>query len=202
MKIFIIGMPQSGRTTVAKALCQSDDYLYIDSFSWVRSSFREQKSEERPQQYDDEFYSWFTNRLKINPRLITDNVLQTIESYKDTKGRFAEDAYNFVIDGIESPRDFVNLFDYNKDVVVFLDRVANPAEYRDYQNVGLSVMRDHCFWMSSADLLPRERWLEYKFSIPGEDSDWVKTLGQKNSVFLTKSINRVISHLKEKLKEI
>ena len=40
MKIFIVGMPQSGRTTVAKALAQSKDYQYIDATSWVKGLFQ------------------------------------------------------------------------------------------------------------------------------------------------------------------
>lgn len=196
MKIFIVGMPQSCRTTVAKALCKADYYVHVDAFSWIRSTFREQKPSERPQQYEDEFHNWFTNRLKINPRLIADTVNNVIDAY-------GEEAHGltFVIDGIQSPKDFAELFDYNKDMVVFLNRTANQADFKDYQNVGVSVMRDYCFWLSSADLLPKERWLEYNFSVPGEDSDWVKPLLHKNSVYLVKSINKVISHLKEKLKE-
>jgi adenylate kinase family enzyme len=196
MKIFLIGMPQSGRTTVAKALCQTENYIHVESLSWIRETFREIKPSERPQQYEDEFHNWFTNRLKINPKLITEQISNTIDAYgKD------DNDYIFVIDGLQSPRDFSELFDYNKDMVIFLNRTANQADFKDYQNVGVSVMRDYCFWLSSADLLPKERWLEYNFSIPGEDSDWVKPLLHKNSVYLVKSINKVISHLKEKLKE-
>lgn len=194
MKIFVVGMPQSGRTTVTKALCQADNYRYIDAHSWVRSTFREKKVGEKPELYEDEFHSWFTNRLKINPQLITDNVQNTINAYGPE-----DDKLVYVIDGILSPRDFTRMFDYNKDMVIFLNRTGNDAEYKDYENIGVSVMRDYCFWLSSADLLPKERWLEYNFSIPGVESDWVKGLGHKNSVFIVKSINRVISHIKEQL---
>lgn len=194
MKIFVIGMPQSGRTTVCKAICQADNYRYVDAISWVRSTFREQKPTEKPQQYEDEYHNWFVNRLKINPNLITENVQSTINAYSE------EGDLVYVIDGIQSPRDLTELFDYNKDYVVFLNCTNNQAEYEDYQNIGVSVMRDYCFWLSSASLLPRERWFEYNFSIPGEPIETVKVLGQKNSVFIVKSIGRVISHLKEKLK--
>lgn len=195
MKIFVVGMPKSGRTTVSKALCQSDTYRYIDATSWVRSTFRELKPGEHPQQYEDDYHQWFTSRLKLNHRLITDNIYDSIDAY----GKGAEDTHHFVIDGLSSPKDFMHLFDYNKDVVVFLNRTGNPEEYKDYENIGVSVMRDYCFWLSSAELLPKTRWFEYNFSIPGEESDWVKQLGHKNSVFIVKSINKVISHLKELL---
>ena len=195
MKIFVVGMPQSGRTTVTKALCHADNYRYIDAHSWVRSTFREKMVGEKTELYEDEFHSWFTNRLKINPQLITDNIQNSINAYGPE-----DDKLTYVIDGIFSPRDFTKMFDYNKDMIIFLNRISNNAEYKDYENIGVSVMRDYCFWLSSADLLPKERWLEYNFSIPGEDSEWVKQLGHKNSVFIVKSIKRVISHIKEKLK--
>lgn len=195
MKVFIIGMPQSGRTTVAKALCQADNFRYIDAFSWLRSSFRERKDDEKIETYMDEFHSWFTNRLKINPQLIVENVKESMDAYP------SDDKLVYVIDGLRSPKDFMQLFDYNKDIVVFLNRVdKNEADYKDYENIGVCVTKDYCFWLSSANLLPRERWFEYNFAIPGDDSDRVKNLGQKNSVFIVRSINRVISHLKELLK--
>lgn len=195
MKIFVVGMPQSGRTTVSKALCEIKDYLYIDAASWVKSTFRDPKPGEHPQQFNDEYHAYLTNRMKFRPNFITDNVQDSIDAH----GRYATDAYHFVIDGIFSPRDLMQTFDYNKDMIIFLNRTNNSSDYKEYENIGISVMRDYCFWLSSADLLPKDRWLEYNFAIPGEESDWAKQLGQKNSVFLVKSISKVISHLKERL---
>src|SRR5574338_1201338 len=190
MKIFVVGMPQSGRTTVSKALCEANKVAYVDATSWIKSTFRDPKAGEHPQQYNDDYNTWLVNRMKINPNLISDTVKESMQSY------MAGDSVDYVIDGIFSPRDLVQLFDYNKDMIVFLNRTNNTADHTDYENIGVSVMRDYCFWLSSANLLPKERWLEYNFAIPGDDSDWVKQLGQKNSVFLVKSINRAISHLK------
>src|SRR6185369_16279711 len=141
MKIFIVGMPQSGRTTVAKALAQSKDYHYIDATSWVKGLFREPFPGELTQQYSDEFHTWFTNRLKINPRFITDNIYDTMDAY----GPDAEDRFTFVIDGLSSPRDLMAMFDYNKDMIVFVNRTNNSeVEYKDYENIGVSLMRDYC----------------------------------------------------------
>jgi len=180
-------------------LAQSKDYQYIDATSWVKGLFREPFPGELTQQYSDEFHTWFTNRLKINPRFITDNIYDTMDAY----GPDAEDKFTFVIDGLSSPRDLMAMFDYNKDMIVFVNRTNNSeVEYKDYENIGVSLMRDYCFWLSSADLISKERWFEYNFTIPGEDSDWVKPLGHKNSVFIVKSTNRVISHLKEHLSKL
>lgn len=187
-------MPESGRTTVAKAISQNENYCYIDATSWVRSTFREPKDKELPQQYQDELHSWVLNRLKINPQIIIDNVHDAISTYSKLSKE-----QHFVIDGLFSPKDFSQLFDYNQDIVVFVNRTNNQSEYKDYENIGVSVIRDYCFWLSSAECLPKQRWIEYNFTIPGSESGVVKTLGHKNSVFIVRSINTAIAHLHEQL---
>jgi hypothetical protein len=193
MKIFIVGLPQSGRTTVARAIEKQFGARYIDAMSWVKSTFRQRKDGEHLQRYEDEYDHFLSIRRVVNPWIITSHVYEMLKSHESDK--------NFVIDGIASPRDFAELFDYRQDVVVFLNRTDGLAEYKDHENVGVSVIRDFCLWMSSAGLLAKNRWLEYNFKIPGEESDVIKTLGAKNSVFIVRSIGKAISHLIESLKE-
>lgn len=195
MKIFIVGLPKSGRTTVSQAVVEAHGYEYIDAMSWVRSTFRDRKESEHPHQYEDEYQSYLTKRMMVNPWFISDHV------YEMMKVSGKEDAV-FVIDGIISPKDFTALFDYRQDIVVFLNRTDNEHEYRDHENIGTSVIRDYCFWMSAAGVLSKDRWLEYNFKIPGENSDFVKAMGAQNSVFIVKSISKVISHLTERLAQV
>lgn len=192
MKIFIIGLPQSGRTTIAKAVAEHFKARHIDAMSWVRSTFRSRKHDEHIQRYEDEYDHFLSIRRTVNPWFITSHVYDLLKSHIDDK--------IFVIDGIASPRDFAELFDYRQDVVVFVNRTDGSTEFKDHENIGVSVIRDYCFWMSSAGLLAKDRWLEYNFKIPGEDADFVKELGSKNTVFIIKSINKAISHLLERLK--
>lgn len=197
MKIFIIGLPKSGRTTMAKALSEKEGSHYIDASSWVKHTFRDIKDNEPAPTYQDEFHSYLSDRLKINPDLYVDNVKQSIQSslLKAPISSLYEEQ-TFIIDGLNSPHDLVKLFNYNEDYMVFVNRTDNDAEYRDHESIGVSVIRDYCYWMSSAGLLPKSRWIEYNFKMPGEESDHVKILGSKNSVFIVKSINRAISHFK------
>jgi hypothetical protein len=192
MKIFVVGLPRSGRSTVAKALMEAHGYRYIDAMSWVRSSFRKSEPGEHPHQYEDAYQLHLAQLRLDDPWFVTDYIVEEIHSRTEI----------FVIDGLTSPKDFVELFDYQRDIVVFLNRTDNEHEYRDHENIGVSVIRDYCFWMSAAGLLRKERWLEYNFKIPGEASDHIKVMGAQNSVFIVKSITRVISHLIEKVKEI
>ena len=98
----------------------------------------------------------------------------------------------FIIDGINSPHDIIKLFDYNNDYIIFLNRTDNEHEYKDHENIGISVIRDYCYWMAASNFLPKERWLEFNFKINGEESDFVKTLGSKNTVYLVKNFNKII----------
>lgn len=204
MKIFLIGLPKSGRSTVAKDLANRFDYTYIDAVFWIRSSFRHIEKDEHPHQYEDEFQNFLSQKLLVNPYLVANYVSDIITELKMSHlGLYpCNPRFNIIIDGILSPKDFISLFDYTKDVVIFLNRIDNESEIKDHENIGISVIRDYCFWLASANLLPKERWMEFNFRIPGEDSDFVKVLGSKNSVFIVKSIKKVISHIKEKLNEL
>jgi len=195
MKIFIVGLPKSGRTMVAKAICEAENYNYMDATSWVKSDFRQPKEGELPHQFEDEYHQYLTKRMNINPNFIRDHLCEMMKMIESTE-------HHFVIDGVFSPPDFINLFDYREDVVVFLNRIDNDHDCQDHENIGNSVIRDYCFWMSSAGVIARKRWLEYNFRIQGEDSDAIKTMGVQNSVFIVKSINKVMSHLNEQIKEI
>lgn len=197
MKIFIIGMPYSGRTTVAKAIMQDEKYQYIDASSWIKNTFRDQEKDEHIQKYLESYHEYLSKRIQANPLFAIQNVLDTIAAYKE-RGDI------FIIDGINSPKDFVHLFDFNKDIVVFLNRTDNTEEFKDSESVAVSVIRDYCYWLSTANLLSQNRWLEYNFRIPGDgpEVNMIKKMGAKSSVFLSRSIGNTISHLRKSLKEL
>lgn len=188
MKIFIIGLPKSGRTTVSQAIAAHFHARHIDATSWLKESFRARQEGEHIHHYEDDYDNFLSIRRLTNPNLITNHVRDTIKSYQEVDNIF-------VIDGMASPKDFIEMFEYRQDVVIFLNRTDVEAEFKDHENIGISVMRDYCFWMASAGLLPKNRWLEYNFKIPGEEADFVKELGSKNSVFIIKSFNKVLSHI-------
>jgi hypothetical protein len=191
MKVFILGLPESGRSTVATALCQDSQCCYVDGSHWVKQTYRSKRDNEHIEQYHDAYHQYFVNRLMSDPDMCIRNIEDTILSVQSNF---------YVIDGLASPRDFATLFDYTQDFVVFLNRTDNEdVRSQDYEKIGVSVMRDYCFWMSSARLLPRNRWHEYNFKIVGGPVDRFKAMGSKNSVFVVSSIDKVITHLQETL---
>lgn len=189
MKVLIIGLPKSGRSTLAKALAKHFNARHIDAMSWVKSTFRDQNPNEYMEQYEDEYDRFLSIRRTVNPSLITSHVLQLLKSHEEDK--------LFIIDGLTSPKDFSELFDYRQDVVIFLNSIGTDDAYvKDHEKIGVSVIRDYCFWMSSANLLIKSKWIEYNFRIHGEESNTnlVRKLGSKNSLFIIKSFAKVIEH--------
>lgn len=187
MNIFIIGLNKSGRTTLAKELSNELDYPHIIA-DWFKEEFRSRGEKEQEQHYLDDYAQWLTQRRKNNPNEVVDVVKDKLSSVA-------------IIDGIQSPSDFVELFDFNRDFVIFLNRTDAPAP-REHESIGASVIRDYCFWLASAGLIEKKRWHEFNFKIPGEESDFIKELGSKNRIFLTKNLERVIEGVKGSIKEL
>ena len=185
-------MPESGRTTVAQSLCQNPNFVYVDASAWLKDSFRPQRDGEHPEQYHDAYHHWYLNRVKENKNLIVEHVNSTIAAYNSES--------SWVVDGVNSPHDFPVLFDHNQDFVIFLNRNDNQeVKIKDYETIGISVIRDYCFWLSAGGMLPKERWLEFNFKMSGVDSERIKKMGSKNTVLIVGSLNKIIVCLKEYL---
>lgn len=189
MRVFIVGLPGSGYDIFSKALFQELGMPYIDACSWVKYIFRDKKPSEHEQQYQESFDEFLTERLKIDPDLYLNHITSSLQIYQD----------NVVISGLYSPREFIKLFDYTKDIVVFLNR-TDIDSVKEENSIGISVIRDYCYYLASCKLLPRERWIEINYKLAGEESDFVKALGSKNSMFLVKNIKKAIAVLISLLK--
>lgn len=194
MKVFIIGLPKSGRTTVAKALNKEvPDSCYVSAFDWLLSTFREANPKETSEEYRLAFFDFVNTRLILNPYLLIDNLYDVIDVNK-------KEASKFIIDGLNSPKDFIHLFNYNEDMVVFLNRTNGPDYIEGFDQIAVNVIRDYCLWLASRNLLQKTSWLEFNFPIPGDASDdFTKSLGQKNTVTITRSINKTIELIKSAL---
>lgn len=189
MKVFILGVPGSCRTTIAKSLSGIENFFYIDALAPAKRLFSDKfpKGSIR----NDDYHNLIVDTLKVN-RFYIDMVSGVSAAYPNE---------NPIIDGIFSPKDFSYLFDGTKDIVVFLNRLDNSLELRDYENISLSVCRDYCFWLASTNILSRDRWLEFNFRLK-DGNDRIRTLGSKNTVYVVGNINVLIEHINIKIKEL
>lgn len=193
MKIFLIGLPKSGRTTIAMSIAKEHGFSYVDS---MKNIFRSIRDGEDLNLYKEEYEEHLVRQRLRYPHSVSDGVFMSQVRCE-----------NIVIDNILSPKDFSMLFDYESqdrrgDLVVFCNRTDNDADYEDHENIGLSVIRDYCFWLSSANLLAKSRWLEYNYKTNKDGPDFVRAMGAQNSVFIVKSIGTVISLLNKYIKDI
>jgi len=195
MKVFILGLSQCGKTTVAKALAESPDAFSITVSSWLKSNFRLRSVNEEQEDFEKARNEFLAIGLKRDANLIADSVEITMSMHSDFNPKIKK----FIIDGVTSPRDFTKLFNYNEDVAIFLNRVDNPSETTDHDGIGQNVIRDYCLWLSTMGLLPKERWTEYNYRMPGEESDFVKELSSRNVVTITKNINKAIEIMRSRL---
>jgi hypothetical protein len=181
MKIFLIGMPDSGKTTIGKALeIPGFRYLHVSEFLHHVDC------------NEEEYHNVILNLLKLNPDIF-------INKYKEHTHDFIN---NFIVEGLISPKDFVSLFDPRKDVVVFLNRTDHSPDAKDYQTISISIMRDYCFWLSAAYLLEKKRWIEFNYKMSEDDPTYLKTMGFKNTVYSVKGINAVIKKLQEDINNL
>lgn len=189
MRVFIVGLPESGYDIFSKALFQELGIPYIDACVWVKHLFRDKKNDEHEQQYQEAFDDFLTEKLKIDPDLYLNHITSSLQIYQDKA----------IISGIYSPREFAKLFDYTKDIVVFLNRTDMDSVKEEY-SIGISVIRDYCYYLASSKLLSKDKWIEINYKFHGEESDFVKSLGSKNSMFLVKNIKKGVEVLISLLK--
>lgn len=114
MKIILItGMSGSGKTTIAKELCQDDRYHFIDSYT------------DRPTREEDEFGHTFVNSGLMDAILENENIVaQTkISEYRycATESQFDKDKINVYIVDSFGVNDVINFFP-TADIMTLLIR--------------------------------------------------------------------------------
>ena len=69
---------------------------------------------------------------------------------------------NSVIEGIRNPIDFSNLFNFNKDIAIFLD-TQNELLNTSFEN-GIDCIQSLLKWSVSQNITPSEHIISYSFS--------------------------------------
>lgn len=189
MNIFIIGVVESYREVIAQDLSDDDRFYHISISNWLENSFRSRRTNERKEDYEQEYLDYYLSRVKLDSEFCSNFIFDTQKAIKKD---------NCIITGIMNPADFTSSFSTNKDVVVFLNRQdSDPPSSHD--GVAINVIRDYCLYLALLGRLPRERYIEYNYKVSGEESDHVKQTGKYNSVFIVKSFKKLINHLRDEI---
>jgi hypothetical protein len=147
MKIFVIGYSGIGKSPFTnKLLTRLPTAQLITASEWVRSKFEVGTSAEVLTAYSKE-------QLKTNPNSCVSFINQ----------KYDFDNKITIIEGIRNPYDFNRLFDYTKDIVVFLSRESLVSR-TSFEENGISAIKAYINFLLAESLLEKTRVLYIHFS--------------------------------------
>ena len=133
MKIFVIGLPQSGRTKVARALSEARETCYISASKWIDNSFRKPFPLEREEDYNKEYFNYSIAALKDNPFAAADCIHNQIIDHNVC---YPDDNTQFIIDNLTNPKDLIDLMDVDQKI----DSVMK--QYEDEKDAPIGFQED------------------------------------------------------------
>ena len=140
MKIFVIGNSGVGKTPLSKEIENRYGFKYISASRKIKtlipSKILTLKKIDR-KKYTNEITAFSLSLLRKDPFIIINDLRM-------------ED--NVVIDGIRNPRDFINLFNPNKDKVVFVSKEKTEIKSTIFEK-GIIVIKEYIKWLEENNLL-------------------------------------------------
>ncbi len=145
MKIFLIAYSHVGKSTLGELLVDNiDNSVLFGASSWVRESCLKNSSVE-------EMTTYAKNILSVNPWYSINYIKNKIDPEKIS-----------IIDGVRNPFDFTHLFDYTKDIVIFLSR-AGVGPSSSFEKTGILSIRSYIEFLLSEDFISKNRAIKIHF---------------------------------------
>ncbi|TSC82432.1 MAG: hypothetical protein G01um101419_588 [Parcubacteria group bacterium Gr01-1014_19] len=141
MKIFVIGMSNSGKTTLAKKIAELYGLECLSASEWVRTASPEFADGPKSDDQVAAMTEFTIATLKKNPKITVDFLN---DKYDLTK--------SYVIEGVRNPGDFIRLFNPVTDYVVFITNNNNALKATLFEE-GIGVIRKYLDYLSSNGLL-------------------------------------------------
>jgi shikimate kinase len=167
MKIFVIGYSGIGKSPFTnKLLAKFADAQLISASEWVRSKFEPGTSAEVLTLYSKE-------QLKNNPNSCVSFITQ----------KYDLDNKITIIEGIRNPYDFNRLFDYTKDIVIFLSR-EGLVSMTSFEENGVLAIKTYTNFLLLESMLEKSRVLYIHFSSRNKYSTNAIVIPDLNSLIL------------------
>lgn len=149
-KVFVLGPSKSGKTTFAKCFPK---LKHIEASTPYRKAFEQERPEISTDSplWRDEITKFGIHKKLAMPDFCINYVKGEIE-----KTRFESQ----IISGIRNPRDFVSLFDYTMDYVVYLQPATTG--YSSFDS-GLDVIRNYIDWLHVNGLYKKDEKMFYLY---------------------------------------
>lgn len=146
MKIFIIGISKTGKSTLSKYLSEKYNIEHIQASKSIRNTFKYKEEDYNSQQ---EFIEAITEySIKLNqkePYFISNYIINNYNLKKDV-----------LIEGIRNPNNFFSLFDITKDKVIILDYLNNKIEKTNFEQ-GIDIIKEYLKWNVELDIISKNR---------------------------------------------
>lgn len=128
MNIFIIGYTKSGKTTLAKHICDLYSFNHIEASCDLKKLYPIENNENLLE---------YTNRLSS----ISNELLHKDYNYFNNKIRnsLSKTKVN-VISGIRNPVDLFSLVDFNKDIIIYMSQSTESLS--DFEKYGIKSISD------------------------------------------------------------
>lgn len=168
MKIFIIGISKTGKSTISKYLSEKYNVEHIQASASIRNTFQYKEENYNTQQ---EFIEAITKySIKLNqkePYFISNYIINNYNLKKDV-----------IIEGIRNPNNFFSLFDITKDKVIILDYLNNEINKTTFEK-GIDVIKEYLKWNIEHNIIDSNRvqFLEY------HNYDEIKEMLNEKSLF-------------------
>lgn len=146
MKIFIIGISQTGKSTLSKYL--SDKYYleHIQTSKSIRNTFQYKEEDFNSKQSFIEAITDYS--IKINQKEPYFNSNYIINNYDLKK--------DVIIEGIRNPNNFFSLFDIIKDKVIILKYLNNQIKPTSFEK-GIDVIENYLNWNLELNIINKNR---------------------------------------------
>lgn len=135
--IFVIGPTECGKSTLCKEIEKIDDTHVFYRHISIGNHFKQKFPNNKKEGYTD----YLTQKCK---ELLAKNPDYVINFYKE-KGNCH--GGGMIIDGLRNPRDFVHLFDFNQDLVIFVER--DGFEIKNEFEAGIDVIKNYVEWLKN-----------------------------------------------------
>jgi hypothetical protein len=149
VKIFLLGTSQSGKTTLAKRICDELSLQHVSASAWVRKNFK--KSYEDKQIHIQSMTAFAIDQLKHNPFIC----IQELQTSYDLN-------LPSVVEGIRNPFDFVHLFDTRTDCVIWVKYKNNKLAPTLFEK-GLLVVDALLSWQVQNELVSSKQIFNFEF---------------------------------------
>lgn len=150
MKIFIIGQSGSAKTPFADAISRALNVKFVSASDWLKPITGDAKFKTK-QEHIDGLTAVTLRELHKNFDACTDYITATNDL-----------SAPLIIEGMRNPRDFVKMFDFRHDMVIFLNREDNPYRATQFER-GIMVIDGYITWAVTNGLLDTERRVNFMF---------------------------------------